>query len=167
MRGLKHLKGIIALLLAVAFIIPTGYKAEAASYKTGIYKINTQSTPLNIRSCYGSDYMKVGEVPKGTKVNVTFVSSNGWGKIVYGSAHGWISLEYCKYVGPYEESQSTEKTSAKSKDPETCLRKDWMRIRPYPEHKRRPIHVPDPRKTASGHQLRPAGYAVGTISPVS
>ena len=109
MYRFRVFKGVVAVLLAAALIISTGagIQVHAASYKTGIYKINTQSTPLNIRSCYGSDYMKVGEVPKGTKVNVTFVSANGWGKIVYGSAHGWIALEYCKYVGPAEEPVSS------------------------------------------------------------
>ena len=104
MKLSKAVRIFIAILLVCAFILPEGVSVSAASYKTGIYKINTQESPLNIRSCYGSEYMKVGSVPKGKQVNVTFVSSNGWGKIVYGDAHGWISLEYCKYVGPAEEA---------------------------------------------------------------
>ena len=103
MKLSKAVKLFIAILLVCAFIIPEGVSVSAASYKTGIYKINTQESPLNVRTCPSSENMKVGSIPKGTKVNVTFVSSNGWGKVVYGDVHGWISLEYCKYVGAAEE----------------------------------------------------------------
>ena len=111
MKLSKAVRVFIAILLVCAFIIPEGVSVSAASYKTGIYKINTQESPLNVRTCPSSENMKVGSIPKGTKVNVTFVSSNGWGKVIYGSVHGWISLEYCKYVGPAEEP-SAEASSA-------------------------------------------------------
>ncbi len=108
MKNSRVIKNIIAIVLIAAFIIPGfgSVDVKAASYKTGIYEINTQSTPLNVRSYFGSEYMKVGEIAKGKKVHVTFVSSNGWGKVTYGDVHGWISLEYCKYIGEYEENES-------------------------------------------------------------
>ncbi len=106
MKLSKAVRLFIAILLVCAFIIPEGVSVSAASYKTGIYKINTQESPLNVRTCPSSENMKVGSIPKGTKVNVTFVSSNGWGKVVYGDVHGWISLEYCKYVGAAEEPEA-------------------------------------------------------------
>ena len=106
MKYFRVIKILVAVLLIVSFTVPAGIKVSASSYQTGIYKVNTKSSPLNVRSVYGTEYMKVGEIAKGTQVNVTFVSSNGWGKIVYGSIHGWISLEYCKYVGPVEKSEA-------------------------------------------------------------
>ena len=108
MKNSRVIKNIIAIVLIAAFIIPGfgSVDVKAASYKTGIYEINTQSTPLNVRSYFGSEYMKVGEIAKGKKVHVTFVSSNGWGRVTYGDVHGWISLEYCKYIGEYEENES-------------------------------------------------------------
>ena len=113
MKLSKAVKLFIAILLVCAFIIPEGVSVSAASYKTGIYKINTQESPLNVRTCPSSENMKVGSIPKGTKVNVTFVSSNGWGKVVYGDVHGWISLEYCKYVGAAEEPATEASTRGK------------------------------------------------------
>ncbi|MBO4506182.1 MAG: SH3 domain-containing protein [Lachnospiraceae bacterium] len=115
MKLSKAVRLFIALLLVCAFIIPEGVSVSAASYKTGIYKINTQESPLNVRTCPSSENMKVGSIPKGTKVNVTFVSSNGWGKVVYGSVHGWISLEYCKYVGPAEEPSAEASSAGKTR----------------------------------------------------
>ncbi|MCR5323452.1 MAG: SH3 domain-containing protein [Lachnospiraceae bacterium] len=117
MKSLRLLKGFVAVFLIIAFLVPAGtnFKVHAASYKTGIYKVNTESTPLNVRTCYGADYMKVGELSKGTKVNVTFVSENGWGKIVYGDIHGWICLEYCKYVEP-SENPETEASKASNEN---------------------------------------------------
>ena len=114
MKFSRLFKSIVAVILTVMLIIPAGADAQAASYETGVYKINTESTPLNVRSCYGSDYMKVGEIAKGTKVNVTFVSSNGWGKVIYGSIHGWICLDYCKYVGPLEKSEAEASSASKA-----------------------------------------------------
>ncbi len=111
--GLKVLKGLVLAFFVIAFTAPAGIRVQADSYKTGIYKINTESTPLNVRTCYGSEYMKVGEISKGTKVNVTFISENGWGKIVYGDIHGWICLEYCKYVGASEKPDTEASKSVK------------------------------------------------------
>lgn len=101
---------IIALVLAIVLVVPS-VNVSASSYKTGVYKINTQSSDLNVRSCPSAQNMKVGSIPKGTKVNVTLVSGS-WGKVVYGKAHGWISLEYCKYVGQLEESEKSTASKA-------------------------------------------------------
>lgn len=106
MKITKLLTGAAVVLLTILFILPASVDAQAADHKTGIYKINTESSPLNVRTCFGTDYMKVGEIAKGTKVNVLLVSDNGWGKIIYGDIHGWISLEFCKYVGEEEEKVS-------------------------------------------------------------
>lgn len=100
--GRKIFTACIALSLMMLLILPAR-GTFAASYKTGVYKINTESSNLNVRSCPNSQNMKVGSIPKGTKVNVTLVSGS-WGKVVYGTAHGWISLDYCKYIGPLEEA---------------------------------------------------------------
>lgn len=109
MRKFRSFVGAAVVLLAFLFILPVCTKVRAASYETGIYKINTESSPLNVRSCFGTEYMKVGEIAKGTKVNVTLVSENGWGKIVYGDIHGWISLDLCKYIGEEESSSKSSK----------------------------------------------------------
>ena len=116
MRRYGFLKVFAAILLILTLIIPAGTEVQAATYKKGIYKVDTTSDPLKVRTCPGSDYMKVGELSKGTKVNVTFVSSNGWGKIVYKNLHGWICLQYCKYVGPSEEPDGEQSRAVKDSD---------------------------------------------------
>ena len=88
MKRFRFFAGAVVVLFVFLFVLPVSGKAQAASYKTGVYKVSTESSPLNVRTCFGTDYMKVGELKKGTKVNVTLVSENGWGKIVYGDVHG-------------------------------------------------------------------------------
>ncbi len=104
MRCSKVFRVFAIAVLILAFSLPGGIKVSAAEYSTGIYKINTKSDPLNVRAGFSTDHIKVGSIAKGTEVNVTLVA-DGWGKIVYGDIHGWISLEYCKYVGQPEESE--------------------------------------------------------------
>lgn len=104
-----RLFGALLVALFIVLMVPAAV-SEAASYKAGKYKINTKETGLNVRSCPGSEYMKVGEVPKGKTVTVTLVSGN-WGKIIYGSVHGWISLDYCKYQGEADVSPVSKATS--------------------------------------------------------
>lgn len=99
--GRKSVLSVIALCFAIALLLPAA-RAHAESYKPGVYRINTQSDDLNVRSCPSSSKLWVGSIPKDTVVNVTLISGS-WGKTVYGSAHGWIFLDYCKYIGPLEE----------------------------------------------------------------
>ena len=96
------------LLVFMTVLLLAAFKSTAvsAAYKTGLYEINTKSSDLNVRTCPSTENMKVGSIPKGKVVTVTCVSSNGWGKIVYGSVHGWISLQYCRYLGPGETENS-------------------------------------------------------------
>ena len=89
-------------MLAVILCVPSVTSAHAASYKTGIYKVATKESDLNVRTQPGSDFMKVGALSKGTLITVTLVSGS-WGKVTYGSIHGWVSLEYCKYQGEAEK----------------------------------------------------------------
>ena len=105
MRSSKVLKVFAAVVLVLALVIPGGIEVKAAEYQTGIYKINTNTDPLNVRAGFSTDHLKVGSLEKGTKVNVTMVV-DGWGKIVHGDIHGWISLDYCKYIGQPEESET-------------------------------------------------------------
>lgn len=72
---------------------------ETGKYKTGQYRIATQSDPLRIRSGPGTTYSTLGvSVPKGTIVTVTQISGD-WGKITYGGVTGWIFLVYTTYIG--------------------------------------------------------------------
>lgn len=101
MRG-RIITFILTVLAVILFVsVSKSTAAEAASFKTGVYKITTKESDLNVRSQAGADFMKVGSLPKGSTVTVTFVSGN-WGKIVSGSIHGWICLDYCKYQGEAE-----------------------------------------------------------------
>lgn len=97
--GKKILLSILALTVAIIALLPSK-KAYADSYKPGVYRINTQEDPLNVRSGPDIHNLWVGTVPKDALVNVSFISGL-WGKIVYGNIHGWILLDYCKYVGTY------------------------------------------------------------------
>lgn len=64
-------------------------------YKVGSYSIESNS--LNVRTGPGTGYGVLSSIPKGTNVAVTQVK-NGWGYVA--DLSGWISLNYCTYLGP-------------------------------------------------------------------
>ncbi len=69
---------------------------SAKVYKTGKYRINTESDPLRMRSGPGSSYSLLGaSIPKGMVVSVAEVSGS-WGKVAYDGKTGWISLSYAE-----------------------------------------------------------------------
>ena len=68
--------------------------------KLGNYTITTNSDPLNIRDGAGSASSVIGQVPKGTVVNITTIYGD-WGYITYNGVSGWVSLAYCTYHSAY------------------------------------------------------------------
>ncbi|MBQ3183278.1 MAG: SH3 domain-containing protein [Clostridia bacterium] len=67
--------------------------------KLGQYTITTNTDPLNIRDAASSaDSNVIGQVPKGTVVNITAISGD-WGFTTYNGVTGWVSLAYCTYYG--------------------------------------------------------------------
>lgn len=63
----------------------------------GRYFVNTSSSPLNVRSGPGTGYTVLGSLPKGTEIDI-IGTYNGWGKIEYDGAEGWISMTYAAIV---------------------------------------------------------------------
>lgn len=60
---------------------------------TGNYK--TTPTALNFRAGAGTSYKVLATIPKGTVLNITdFNSKKTWGKCVYKSKTGWVSMAY-------------------------------------------------------------------------
>ena len=57
--------------------------------KTGV----VTATSLNVRSGYGTSYLRIGSLSKGTKVEVV-ESKNGWYKIKYKTGYGCVSADY-------------------------------------------------------------------------
>lgn len=83
--------------------------AEAASYSTGTYQVNT-SAGCNVRKGAGTGYAKLGAATNGTQFKVTKISGN-WGygtiKCTNGTKTGWICLTYCKAVSSYSTPLSS------------------------------------------------------------
>lgn len=115
----KIINGIVSVAMAAAICVPTVLPnttnipmlsdvsvvqvmdADAASYKTGTYKVNT-SSGLNVRATANTNGSKLGAATNGTQFTVTKVSGN-WGygtiKCTNGTKTGYICLDYCKYIG--------------------------------------------------------------------
>ncbi|HSQ87396.1 N-acetylmuramoyl-L-alanine amidase [Romboutsia sp.] len=62
--------------------------------KTGV----VTATSLNVRSGYGTSYLRIGSLSKGTKVEVV-ESKNGWYKIKYKTGYGCVSADYIDLGG--------------------------------------------------------------------
>lgn len=75
----------------------TGWASK--TYLAGIgstkYKVNTNSTSLNMRVSASTSASKVTSVPKGATVYITKTSGN-WAYGVYNGYTGWMSLSYLK-----------------------------------------------------------------------
>lgn len=79
--------------------------ASAASYSTGVYRIN-HSNGVNVRKGAGTSYSRVGAASYGVEFTVTEVKYSGgytWGytpsiRCTNGTRSGWLTLNNCKLV---------------------------------------------------------------------
>ena len=70
--------------------------ATNGAYKVGgTYTVATKHDPLNIRKGAGTDTVKLGSIPKGTKVKCLEVKGN-WIKVTYKKTTGYICCDYLK-----------------------------------------------------------------------
>ncbi len=84
--------------------------AEAATYKTGTYKV-THKNGVNVRKKASTSSTVVGASAKGTTFTVKEIKrANGldWGrtdsiKCTNGKKSGWVALKYCTYQAPKSE----------------------------------------------------------------
>ncbi|MCH5341880.1 MAG: SH3 domain-containing protein [Acetatifactor sp.] len=58
----------------------------------------TATTTVNVRSSDSEKADKLGSVPNGTRVKVQEVGVNGWTKVVFEGADGYIKSEYLKFA---------------------------------------------------------------------
>ncbi|PLT30039.1 SH3 domain-containing protein [Peribacillus deserti] len=91
-------KGIIATtILSSSLLLPqlpssiAPAKVEAAA---PIYTVNASS--LNVRSGAGTNYARIGILPRGSRIDVIQKLSNGWYKISYKGKTGYVSGQYVK-----------------------------------------------------------------------
>lgn len=55
---------------------------------------------LNVRTGAGLDYRVLTVLDRGTKVETTGVTSNGYSQIVHGDSHRWVSTQYLSPTAP-------------------------------------------------------------------
>src|SRR5574344_114525 len=73
-------------------------------YRTGQYKVTAEPS-LRVRNQPSTSGTQLGSVMKGALVQVLEVK-NGWGKIKFNGNDGWISLEFCEYIGSGDQGGS-------------------------------------------------------------
>lgn len=76
---------------------PTGIITKTVNYSVKI----TDTTGLNCRAGYGTNYSIIKAYPYGKVVNLTKTSSNGWGY----TGEGWINLTYTQKVEINKEDE--------------------------------------------------------------
>jgi len=78
---------------------------------TGIIKyyaeVDTQKSPLSVRNGPGTEYAKIGSLPKGTEVAV-MTEAGDWAYIMSDSINGYCSLKYLKKTREPEPEPSPE-----------------------------------------------------------
>ncbi|MCR5636098.1 MAG: SH3 domain-containing protein [Clostridiales bacterium] len=79
--------------LSMIYLTKTDNPQDNPNPQGNTYTVTTSATALNIRATASASGQIIGSVPKGTVVTVT-ETSNGFGKITYGSTTGWVSMEY-------------------------------------------------------------------------
>lgn len=82
--------------------------AEDTDYLTGMYKVTAEDY-LNVREKPSTDADIVGHFDSGEKIRVTEISKKSdrvWAYATDGTTKGWVALDYCKYVGEYDDSES-------------------------------------------------------------
>ncbi len=80
-------------ILGSTGIAPQPTTCDCSESYAGQYICSTSETALNIRSGHGSNYSKVGSIPKGATVTVT--KANGtWAHVTYNGVSGYVSMQY-------------------------------------------------------------------------
>ncbi|WP_231688045.1 SH3 domain-containing protein [Bacillus sp. FJAT-18017] len=93
-------KGVIASAIFASSFASTGVPfssppvAEAAA---PAYTVNASS--LNVRSGPGTQYARIGGLPRGSSINVIEKVSNGWYKINYNGKTGYVAGQYVAVNG--------------------------------------------------------------------
>ena len=76
------------------------------------YRVNTDGSPLNVRSGPGVSYDRVGSLPDGADINVRKIQ-DGWAYTTYNGVSGWASMEYLKInYTPMNVVEATPKPTA-------------------------------------------------------
>ncbi len=93
-------------------------------YQPGTYKVDA-SPYLNMRSGSGMGYGVVGTVPDRATITVTdtyYADGMTWGKTTYNGKTGWVSLAFCDFVAPVQETTAAPETTVpETTVPETTL----------------------------------------------
>lgn len=75
--------------------------------------VDTQKSPLSVRNGPGTEYVKIGSLPKGTEVAV-MTEADDWAYIMSDSINGYCSLQYLK------------KTRESEPSPEPSTDEEWL-----------------------------------------
>lgn len=81
----------------------TASAQTSSENKAGTYKVATKDDPLGIRIEAEQDSERVGEIPKGTEVDV-LAFYDTWGYVKYGGVSGWVSSKYLEFVSASDET---------------------------------------------------------------
>ncbi|MBP5617939.1 MAG: SH3 domain-containing protein, partial [Clostridia bacterium] len=91
-------KRLTALLLCLALLATLCVAAPASAGAEGLGVVITVNDPLNVREGPGSQYTRLGEVPKGATVTLLDTSNSGWYLIRYGNLEGYAAAQYIRIV---------------------------------------------------------------------
>lgn len=101
--------------LAMAGVIITGGSGLSSSnnvHANGLgddyFRVNTKSTCLRVREKPTTKSKVIRKLAKGSKVRITDINGNSWGKVETG---GWVSMDYLKVINTsqsYEQEMDRE-----------------------------------------------------------
>lgn len=100
---------------------------SASENKIGKYKVATKDDPLGIRIEAEQNAQRVGEIPKGTEIEVLAFYGD-WGYVIYDGVSGWVSSKHLEFVSASDET--AKHTSGKYK---IATQNDPLGIRTKPE----------------------------------
>ncbi|CEG28358.1 SH3 domain-containing protein [Bacillus sp. B-jedd] len=100
-------KGIVASVILTGSMLTTGSfiplgKPEVAEAAGPVYTVTASN--LNVRTGPGTNFARIGGLPRGSSVQVIQIQSNGWYKISYKGKTAYVS-------GQYVTSSSTASTT--------------------------------------------------------
>ena len=87
---------------------PVEDDSEDVEYLTGMYKVIADDY-LNVREYASTDADIAGHFASGEKIRVTEIAKKSdrvWAYASAGSVEGWVALDYCEYMGEYDDSVS-------------------------------------------------------------
>lgn len=107
-KNLKYIAAMMMLTVSLIFVFPVTVLANEEAAVAELSATGEITTDVNVRKGPGTSYEKIGTVREGDTVTVTGESHDGWYRIEFQGAEGFIYGQYVTLVSTEADPENAE-----------------------------------------------------------